>query len=901
MTQRGPLPALVTWVLERILPPDRRADVLGDLAETQAARRAQLDSRAAGRRLWREAAALLLWRARWRGVTRAKRTPHRVASATSPLMMTRDLLQDVRFGIRGARRHPAFALTALAVLGLGIGASTTVLTLVNHIFFQPPAGVVEPDRLVSVYRSWAPGQGGGAIQHPDFVYYRSNVNALDGLAAYGGGNFVASFSTGTGRTDQVRGLFVSDNYFDVLGVRPALGRFFRAEENATPGTHPAVVLDHRFWRRAFGADPDVIGRQISLNGIGHIVVGVATEEFSGISPLADPPDTWIPIAMRGALTRAAGMAWWERVPGNRSSWLTLVGRLAPGTTHEMAEANLHALSDALTYPERGDTEGILVSRDLLYRPSQAAQLTSLSKMLVAVVTIVMVIAAANFAVLLLSRATTRTREMSIRTAMGAGRARLVRQLLAESVLLGLAGCTAGVALAYVFSDAAATLLPYGFATGFAPDLRVLAVAVVLSVATSAAAGLVPAVHAARANVARVIGHRRTVTGRSLVRDALVVGQMALSLVLVAGAVLFARSFWTARTQELGFTAANRLIVRVDLRSQGYTEAEGRAFLPQALTRLGALPGVSRVATSRQIPFQGDWSSDLEPPPGALPNRDDGTIWVGLNAVSADYFETMGVGLVSGRPFDSGDVEGGTPVAVVNQRLAYLLWPGEDPIGRSISFGEDRSFQVVGVVRDATYYTLGEDPTTQMYVSVQQRYMPAVHFVIETAGPATDLAPLAQATLRQLDPELAFGWVTTMDDVVAQVTARYKVSAVLVGLFGGLALLLAVAALYGVVSFLVARRTRDIGVRMALGAGRGRVAGEVLRGGLALAATGAALGLVGAVLLRRFTASLLYQVEASDPWALVAASAMLLAVAAAAALVPAIRATRVDPVEAIRTE
>jgi predicted permease len=903
VTSRGPLPNPLRWLLERVLPPDRREDVLGDLAEARETRRGRLGARVSKRRLWREAASLLVWRVRRRAVKQPRRSDG--DGARSPLsstaMFTRDLVQDLRFGIRGAARNPGFALTALAVLGLGIGASTTVLTLVNRIFFQPPAGVMEPDRLFSVYRSWAPGQGGGAIQNPDFEYYRSNVTALDGLAAYGGGNFVASFSTGADGTDQLRGLFVSDNYFDVLGVRPALGRFFLAEENESPGTHPVVVLSHGFWRRAFGADPRVVGRQVTLNGIGHTVVGVAPEEFRGINPFADAPDTWIPIAMFGALTRASDLAWWERLPDVRSNWLTLVGRLAPGTTYEVAAANLRALSDALTYPERGATEGIMVTRDLLYRPSQTAQLRSLSRMLVTVVAIVLIIASANFAVLLLSRATTRTREMSIRAAIGAGRARLVRQLMAESVLFGLAGCAAGVGLAYAFSGSAATLLPYGFTGRFAPDLKVLVLALVLAVVTSAAAGLVPSLHASSANIARTFGHRGAARGRSLARDALVVGQMALSLVLVAGAVLFARSFWSARTQDLGFETANRLIVQVNLRSQGYTEAEGRAFLTQALTRLRALPGVTRVATSRQIPFQGDWSTDLEPPSGAQPNSENGKIWIGLNAVSADYFETMGVSLVSGRPFGAGDIEGGTQVAVVNQQLAHLLWPGEDPLGRSISFGEDRDFQVVGVARDATYYNLGEDPTTQMYVSVRQRYMPTVHFVMETAGPAADLAPVAQATLRQLDPELAFGWITTMDDVVGQVTAPYRVSAVLVGLFGALALLLAVAGLYGVVSFLVARRTRDIGVRMALGAGRRRVARDVLFGGLALAATGAALGLLGAVILRRFTAALLYEVEASDPWALVAASGTLLAVAAAASLVPALRAMRVDPVEAIRTE
>jgi putative ABC transport system permease protein len=891
------LPPMLRWLLEHLLPPDRRDDILGDLAETQTMRRAQLDSRITRRLLWRETVALLLWRAHRRPISEHGTGSHGAHRKTT---LVRDLVQDIRFGLRTAARNPGFALTALAVIGLGIGASTTVLTLVNHIFFQPPAGVEQPQRLLSVYRSWAPGQGGGAIQSPDYKYYRANVTGLAGLAAYGGGNFVAAYSTGATDTDQLRGLFVSDNYFNVLGVRPALGRFFRAEENQTPGTHPVVVLSHGFWRRAFGADPEAAGRRLTLNGIEHTVVGVAPEDFRGISPLADPPDVWIPIAMFGALNRLEQMAWWERVPHLRSSWLVLVGRLAPGTTYEAAAANLEALSDALSYPGRGETEGILVTRELQYRPSQAAQLASLSKMLLAVVLIVLAIASANFAVLLLSRATNRHREMSIRAAMGAGRARLFRQLLAESVLLGLGGWVLGVALAYASSDAAATLLPYGFVGHFAPDVRALAWGLTLALLTSAAAGLVPSIHTAGANIAGAIGRGRTATGHSRVRDALVVGQMALSLMLVAGAVLFARSFWSARTQDLGFATHNRLILQVNLRSQGYTEPEGRAFLPRALERLRGLPAVSSVVLSRQIPFQGDWSTDLEPPPGAEPNREDGTIWIGLNAVSPGFFETMGIPLVSGREFGPADDEGGTLVAIINERLAKLLWPSENPLGRSISLGEDR-YLVIGIARGATYYSLGEEPTTQMYVSTDQQYVSTVHFMIETAAPATDLVPAAQTALRQLDPDLAFGWVTTMDAVVADVTARYQVSAVLVGLFSALALILAAAGLYGVVSFLVARRTREIGVRMALGAGRRRVAGDILRGGLSLAATGIVLGLIGALLLRRFTASLLYEVNASDPWALIGASATLLVVAAAASIVPARRATRVDPVEAIRTE
>lgn len=814
--------------------------------------------------------------------------------------MGRDLLQDLRFGVRSLARRPGFALTAFVVLGLGIGAPTTVLTLVSRIFFDSPPGVTEPHRLVRVWRSWAPGEGGGSLMNPDYAYYRENASTLDGLAAWGG-SITASYTLDGTSSDQLDALCVSDNFFDVLGVTPARGRFFLPEENRTPGTDPVAVVSDGFWRRALAADPDVVGRAITMNGIAFTVVGVAPEGFRGLSAFSGSPDAWVPIAMFGALSRASDAAWWERVPHMRSSWLSVVGRLAPGVTFEAAEANLQALSEALTYPERSEGEGLMVTREALYSPRQSASLHSLSRMLLAVVLIVLAIATANVAVLLLSRASARTREIGIRTAMGAGRGRLVRQLLAESLVLGLGGGLLGITLAYAFSDAAASLLPYTFAESFAPDLRVLSAAVALSVLTSTLAGLAPALHAARRDISSSLEGARTAGGRSRARDLLVVAQVALSLVLVAGAILFTRSFWTARTQDLGFATEDRLVLQVNLRALGYSEDEGRTFIPRALERLRAVPGVEEVATTRMIPFQGDWSSDIEPPPGARPNTDEGQLWIGFNAVSPDYFDVMNVPILRGRPLGPEDREGGAPAIVVNETLEDLLWPDDDGLGRTVSNGDDWTFTVVGVAKDATYYELGEEPTTQAYVSVYQVYQPLVHFLVRTDGPATDWISPTEEALRELDSSLAFGWVTSMEAVFSDVTARYQVSAVLVGLFGALALVLAAAGLYGVVSFLVTQRTREIGVRMALGADRSRVAREVLRSGLVLATVGVLLGLATTFVLRRFTASLLFGVAPGDPWPLAGACVVLVAVAALASTGPARRATRVDPTEAIRSE
>jgi len=654
--------------------------------------------------------------------------------------------------------------------------------------------------------------------------------------------------------------------------------------------------------------------RLLLNGIPFTIVGVAPEGFTGISPVEPAPDVWVPLAMFGTLHRIdpADSAWWARHPRFLSRWLDVVGRVADGVTLEAAESELVSLADALEHPHKGEQESVMVTRQFLYRPSQEASLTSLSTVLLTVVGIVLLVAASNVAVLLLSRATTRYREIGIRTAMGAGRGRIVRQLVAESVLLGALGGTLGVALAFLFSGAAGSLLPLPFETSFVPDARVLMAAAGLTVLTSVVVGLAPALHSVRRDVTAVIEHggpgfgaRRSAggfggTGAYRARDVLVVSQVALSLVLVTGAFLFARSFEAASGEELGFDDESVLVTRVGLQSLGYGPDDGRVFLDDALERLEAIRGVRSASTTNRVPFQGDWSTEIPAPEGATPNAPDGHVTVGLNAVAAGYFDLMGIEILAGRGIAAGDRSDAEPVIVVNETLAELLWPGADPVGRI--FPElSRPYRVVGVARDATYYELGEDPRTQAYFSVQQSYQPTANFIVRSEGDASRLAGPVQATLRDIDPDLAFAMTTTLEAVVDEELARYEVSAVLVGLFGFIALVLATAGLYGVVAFAVSRRTREIGVRMALGADRRDVAGSVLRSGLRLAAVGVVLGLAGAFALRGFTESLLYGIAPTDPLPLVVSSVALLAVAAAASLVPARRATRVDPVEAIRAE
>jgi len=486
---------IVARLVSIVVPSHRRDEVLADLASSHRLRESRLGRRKADRYLYREVASLLFWRLRWwRGAHAARETAS--VTGTGSRSIGRDVVYDMRYGARALLRQPGFTLTAVAVLGLGIGAPATVFTLVNQIFLDPPEHITEPDRLIRLTRSWAPGQGGGALQNADYVYYRDNASTLDGLAAYGEERMVAYTLDGNAR-DQLRVLFASDNFFDLLGVTPILGRAFLPEENRTPGTHPVVVLGHHFWKRALGGDSAIVGRTLTLGSAPYTVIGVTPEGFGAVSPIGEAPDAWVPIAMYGALTRANSTDWWERHPNMRSRWLVALGRLAPGVTFEAARANLLALGEALQFEGKSDEEGAFVQRQFLYSPRMEANLSNLSRMLLAVVGFVLAIAAANVAVLLLTRASARSREMEIRAALGAGRGRITRQIMVETLLLGILGGLLGIGLAFLLSDLAASFLPVQFVAEFRPSLKVMALASALSIATAMSVSLAPAAIAGR--------------------------------------------------------------------------------------------------------------------------------------------------------------------------------------------------------------------------------------------------------------------------------------------------------------------------------------------------------------------------------------------------------------------
>lgn len=869
---------------------ERRDEVVGDLEESWLRNRARRGAPGAVFRLLVELGGLAAWRIRG-GVPGVGR-----AGA--------DALADARLAVRGLVRRPGFALTAVAVLGIGIGAPTLVLSLVERIFLDRPAHVEAPDRLVRVYRGWSDGRVGGSLSHADYTYYRDGARSLEGLAAWSGSRSVA-WAGDDGTTDQAEVRFVSPDYFRVLGVPMVRGRDFQRPEGTRPGEDPVVVVSHAFWERVLGGDPAAVGRTVRLSGVGFTVVGVAPEGFAGLSPLdAGTVDAWVPVALYGVLTRADDVAWWERHPQYVSNWLTVVGRLAPGATFAAAEAELTALQRTLAYEGKPDDEHLVVFRQVLYSPGTARQLASLSRLLGLAVLVVLLVAASNVTVLLLSRASTRGRELGIRAALGAGRGRLVRQMLVESGVLALAGGAVGLALATAGADLAGSLLPYRFAGGFAPDARVLGATVLLSLGTAVVVGLLPALGATRRDLAATMGDGRSAGGRSRLREGLVVIQVALSVVLVSSAFLFTRSFAAAAGQDLGFATADRLLVRVDPRGGGLDEAAARAFVAESLERLAALPGVAGVTTTRQVPFGGDWSTSLTPDPAAFPDASPDPVFLGLNAVSPHYFDVMGIPLLAGRPIAAADGQGRELVAVINRHLAESLWPSggaQAAVGQVVAVDPERRFRVVGVAENARYYELGEDPVAQAYLAQEQIWMSPVSFVVRTAGDAPGLAGAARAAVRAARPDLAISEVTTLDAVFESETARYRVSAALVAVFGVFALVLAAVGLYGVVSFAVQSRTREIGVRMALGAPRAQVAGRVVRGALARGGGGIVVGLVLTLWARRFTESLVFGVAPLDPWSLAGGALVLLAVAAGAALVPARRAARVDPVEAMRVE
>jgi predicted permease len=816
------------------------------------------------------------------------------------------LLQDLRFAARSLARSPGLSLAAILTLGLGIGANSAMFGVVDRLFFRPPAHVVDPDRVVrvNVTRTQPPfGTSTYSIAtFPRYADLRDHARTLSSVAAYAGGGF--SLGRGTG-AQQVTGKLVSASMFPLLGVRPERGRFFTAEEDRKGGPHVAV-LSHEFWQRQFGAAPDVLGRTLQLGSSLYTVIGIAPAGFTGVS--LEGTDVWVPMSVVAPESR-----WPQVLECEGCWWLQTIARLAPGVTATQAASEATALYRAhmggSSPEERAADSTATISMGSVHEAlgPNADKAAKLSVWIIAVCGAVLLIACANVANLLLARALQRRREIALRVALGAGRGRLIRQLYAESGLLAALGLGAAILVTlWAGPLLRAALLPDA-ATGTSLDPRVFGFSAVLTVATALLAGFAPALHAGIPDLSSALksGAREGGVARSTTRTGLLVGQVALTFILLTGAGLFISSLHKVRGLRLGFDPERLIVASVNLDALGYKRPAINATYEHIRQRVQRLPGVAGTSLSIGTPFQTSYAVSLDVPGrDSIPSVKTGGPYV--SAVTSDYFRTMGTAVRRGRAFTDADDAGAQRVAVVNETMARLVWPDEDPIGKTMKVGNDpRPFGVVGVVEDARREEVTDEVVVQYFVPLAQAdsvFSDGVSsLIIRTAGPAEPLVDDVRREIQASSPDLPYANIDPMPQLFAYQLRPWRVGSSLFALFGGLGVLLAGVGLYGVLSYVVSQRTQELGIRIALGAGRSSVLGLVLRQGLQVTLAAVLLGAVGAMAAGRAIASLLYGVSPHDPLVLAAVALTLTLVAVVASYLPAHRATRVDPMVALRTE
>lgn len=812
--------------------------------------------------------------------------------------------QDLRTALRSLGRAPGYGLVAMLTLALGIGANTALFSVVNALLLRPQPHVADPGSVVAIYTSNASGPSYGMSSWLDFLDFRERTPGIEDAVLVTPAPLNLSGADGLARTRM--GEFVSANYFRMLGVPMALGRGFTDDEAHPASGAAVVVLGHGTWQGEFGGDPDVVGRTLRISGQPMTVVGVAPEGFRGSLPVVTSA-YWLPVSAQALIQ---GMEPFER-RSLRGSMIR--ARLAPDATVTDVQASLTGLAAALqgADPEawtdgQGRVRRISVVADTRLPPQLRGAANGFTALLAAAAGLVLLIACANVAHLTLARGWVRTREMAVRLSLGAGTPHIVRQLLAENLLLAVGGGVAGVALAALALGRMAALPPVAGVrvdVEVGMDGRVLLFATALALVAMLATGLLPALRAARPELVSAL--KQAPTGRggggSRLRDALVVGQVAASLVLLVGAGLFLRSVQLALRVDPGFEVQNLVTLAVDLGPEGYTPEDAVALLHALQERAEAHPAVSGTALTHALPM----TPMAMGRNGARPAEGEG-----LERSSFPFFHvgpgfagTMGMEVVAGREFTRADAAGDPPVIVVNQSMARRFWPGLDPLGRTLIWGGGREATVVGVLADARTRSPRDPAEPAYFVPLLQHPMASLTLVARTnPGATAEVMASLRDGIHGMDPRLAgLASLQTMDDVVALALLPLRIAAQILTIIGVLGLLLAAVGLYGVVSFLVARRTREVGVRMALGARRGQVVGMVVRRGLGLALLGAALGIGLAVALTRFLGALLYGVSPLDPAVFVGMTLGTLAIAGISAWVPARRAASVDPVTALRSE
>ncbi len=900
---RGVPPRAAAWLLARLLPGDLREPFLGDLDECYRA------SLAGGMSRWR--ARLWYWRETIRApltlaaMHRERRSVPAAAAHPRPAgdTLMSLILADLRYALRRLRQAPAFTLVVVATLALGIGANSAIFSVVNTVLLKPLA-YREPDRLVTIFHHYTKLDLEASVSVPGFIAYRDRTHDFAELAVES--NWQVNL-TGQGDPQRLTGQRASAQFFPALGVTPMLGRVPRPDEDSIGRDH-VVVLSYGLWRRTFGGDSSLVGKPISLNGESYDVIGVMPPSF--VDPWNRGADIWTPIALDPKLN----------VPGRfTNEFLNLTALLKPGVTVQQAKRDMTAFADQLKkeYPDDLPDQWTL---DL--KPMAELRTGSVKPMLLVLlgaVGFVLLIACANVANLMLARAAARQREVAIRTALGATRWALVRQLLVESLLLSITGGILGLGIAYGAVRALVAINPGNVPriSELAIDGRVIGFTAAVAVITGLLFGLVPALQMAGGRLHLIIkeGGRGGTTDRGgqRLRWALVVGEVALALTLLVGGGLLLKSFAAIEGVDPGFDPHNVLTLSLSLPKTQYATADAQAaFFARVMPAIAAVPGVRAVGGTSVMPFGGSWSTGSFNVEGYTPPKGNGP-WGDIRIVTPGFFSALKIPLKQGRLLGAGDDAKASLVAVVDEEFVKRFFkPGQEPIGRHIYFEDGpitpktKLITIVGVVGHAAHEGLTADKRVQVYFDVSQAAagfggINNLQVAVKTSADPQSYVAAVRRAVQSVDQSMPIANIDSMDGLIASSLGDRRLAVVLLGVFSGLALLLASLGIYGVMSYTVAQRTRELGVRVALGAPRERVLRMVLRQGMVMSMAGVAIGLAGALALTRLLDAQLYQVSPTDPPTFGAVATVLTIVAIAATMGPALRATRVDPVVALREE
>jgi macrolide transport system ATP-binding/permease protein len=818
-----------------------------------------------------------------------------------------NLFKDIRYGVRMFSKNPGVTLVAVVTLALGIGANTAIFSGVNA-FLMRPLPVPNAHELVRPMEISDDRGVSDEMSYPDFLDYRNESTSFVGLTAE---DMVQAAINAENQNDVIWGQVVSANYFDVLQVKPFMGRPFLPDEDKTVGANAVVVLGHGFWQRRMASDPNIVGKTIQLNNRAYEVIGVAPEFFAG-SKFALAMDFWVPISMAEDLRRNPDL-----LADRGSHWMGVIGRLKPGVSMAQASAELSAIANRMNqaYPDnRASTTQAKVMGEVDGRfEDMGGVFKTAGAMAMAIVGLILLIACANVANLMLARAASRRKEIGIRLALGANRARLIRQLLTESLLLSLAGGALGLLLAFWVSDLMEGFIPvleYNIISNFfALDSRALIFTLVISLGTGLVFGLAPAWQSSNPNVVPVLkgdpeaalrGKRKAFA----LRNMLVVAQVALSLVVLVCGGLFIKSFRQAQTMDPGFDNNNGLIANLSPGLVGYEDEQSKQFYRQVLERVSQLPGVEAAGMSRTLPL-GDSSNSNGPilKEGETLARGSAGRVIMTNVISPGYFKTMQIPILEGRDFDDRDQPKTKRVVIVDQRMAQMLWPGESAVGKRILIGADSKdpLEVVGVVKNGKYRALAEDPRPFFYYAMSQRRPNTMALIIRSSVDPGSLVGAIRSEVQALDPRVPVSGVKTMAQHKTYALWAPNMAASFSLAFGVVAILLSAVGLYSVMAYIVSQRTREVGIRMALGADRADVMKLITKQGMRLAAVGVVIGFLLALGLAKVLSSLLIGVSGYDVTTFVLVPTLLTAVALVACYLPARRATKVDPLIALRYE